>query len=264
MKVFLSWSGSRSKAVAETLGNWLAQVIQAIEPWISSGIAKGARWQTEVIDKLEEAKVGIVCLTSSNLTAPWILFEAGALSKTKNSYVCTFLLDVTPADIEPPLGQFQHTIFAKGDVRQLVGTINTATESVGGRQLPELTLSSVFEKFWPDLEAALKSIAELKEDKPVQRTERELLEEMLEILRSQEQRRSRELEDMKRLTPIQRLGRVTRAQDRMGNSLSLRDLLSSNLTLQEYLDVQQAGATGPTGPSEPTSPMGPIGPTGPR
>ena len=96
--MFLSWSGDRSKAVAEGLGGWLVQVIQAVEPWISSGIEKGARWESEIAERLDEAKVGIVCLTSGNLTPPWILFEAGALSKTKDSYVCTFLLDVTPGD----------------------------------------------------------------------------------------------------------------------------------------------------------------------
>ena len=60
MKVFLSWSGDRSKAVAEELGSWLARVIQAVEPWISSGMEKGVRWQGEVADRLEEAKIGIV------------------------------------------------------------------------------------------------------------------------------------------------------------------------------------------------------------
>jgi hypothetical protein len=186
MKVFLSWSGSRSHAVAEALGEWLRQVIQAVDPWISSEIDKGARWQAEVFDKLEEAKVGIICLASSNLTSPWILFEAGALKKTKGSYVCTFLLDVAAADIEPPLGQFQHTIFKKDDVRKLVATINKAIHENGERPLPEATLASVFEKFWPDLELKLQIIAEEEGEKPVQRSERGLLEEILEMLRTQQ------------------------------------------------------------------------------
>jgi TIR domain len=189
MKVFLSWSGGRSKRVAETLGGWLSQVIQAVEPWISSGIDKGARWQTEITDRLEQAKVGIVCLTSGNLTQPWVLFEAGALSKTKDSYVCTFLLDVAAGDIEPPLGQFQHTLFAKPDIFKLVQTINRFVQESGERALSEQTLGAVFEKFWPELEQGLKKIAEQEEEKPIQRPERALLEEILAILRDQEQRR---------------------------------------------------------------------------
>jgi hypothetical protein len=189
VKVFLSWSGGRSKAVAETLGNWMSQVIQAVEPWISSGIDKGARWQTEITDRLEEAKVGIVCLTSSNLNQPWVLFEAGALSKTKDSYVCTFLLDVAPGDIEPPLGQFQHTIFAKPDVLKLVQTINRFVQESGERSLGDQILITLFEKFWPELEIALKAIVKQEEEKPIQRPERALLEEILAILRDQEQQR---------------------------------------------------------------------------
>ena len=70
MLVFISWSGQRSKIVAEALENWLAQVIQAVEPWVSQDINKGGlRWSAEVADRLERSKVGIICLTKSNLNA---------------------------------------------------------------------------------------------------------------------------------------------------------------------------------------------------
>ena len=195
MKVFLSWSGDRSKAVAEKLGEWVAQVIQAVEPWISPGIEKGARWQSEIADRLGEAKVGIVCLTSSNFTAPWILFEAGALSKTKESYVCTFLLDVTPADVEPPLGQFQHTVFTRDDVLKLVQTINKAVKASEGRFLTDQNLLAVFDTFWPQLETRLNQIKNQAEARTAPRPDRELIEEVLEILRGQEQRAQKERED---------------------------------------------------------------------
>jgi len=183
MKVFLSWSGTRSKAVADTLGQWLAQVIQAVEPWISSEIEKGTRGASAIAESLENAKVGIICLTADNLDARWILFEAGALSKTKDSHVCTFLLDHSPADIEPPLGQFQHTIFAKDDIHKLVRTVNNRLEASGGKPLSESKLSTAFETYWPQLEKAFSEIKAKKYSEPVQRPEREILEEMLEILR---------------------------------------------------------------------------------
>src|SRR6266700_7074493 len=109
MNVFISWSGSRSRAVAEALSEWLRKVIQVVEPWISIDIEKGARWSPEIAERLEHSNVGIFCLTRDNLAAPWILFEAGAISKKKGAHVCTFLLDLQAADVEPPLGQFQHT-----------------------------------------------------------------------------------------------------------------------------------------------------------
>ena len=35
MKVFISWSGEKSKKIAEVFRDWLPQVIQAIEPFVS-------------------------------------------------------------------------------------------------------------------------------------------------------------------------------------------------------------------------------------
>lgn len=43
MKIFLSWSGEKSKNIAESLKDWLEQVIQTSEPWISTSIEKGKK-----------------------------------------------------------------------------------------------------------------------------------------------------------------------------------------------------------------------------
>ena len=60
-------------------------------------IDAGERWSNSVQKELEEPRFGILCLTQDNLTAPWILFEAGALAKTvQNTYVCPYLIDVAP------------------------------------------------------------------------------------------------------------------------------------------------------------------------
>lgn len=190
MDVFLSWSGEQSKAVANELSSWISQVIQAVDPWISSDIDKGARWSPEISSKLESSKVGIICLTRDNLNAPWILFEAGALSRTKDGYVCTFLLGLEPTDIRQPLGQFQHTIFEKTDIYLLISTINELVSKTGGKAVPEKNLTSTFEIFWPCLESALNKILNNKA-LPIhnERSEREILQEVLEILREQERRR---------------------------------------------------------------------------
>jgi hypothetical protein len=82
MNVFISWSGPASLAVAKALKEWLPTVIQAAEPWVSDvDIASGARWSPEVSKQLEAAKFGIICLTPGNMDAPWVLFEAGAISR---------------------------------------------------------------------------------------------------------------------------------------------------------------------------------------
>jgi hypothetical protein len=43
MLVFISWSGDRSKAVAQVLAEWLSKVVQATDARISSDISKGVR-----------------------------------------------------------------------------------------------------------------------------------------------------------------------------------------------------------------------------
>jgi hypothetical protein len=61
---------------------------------MSTEIEKGSRGLSEVSGKLSGMKVGIVCLSPENLAAPWILYEAGALSKTidEKTRLCTYLL----------------------------------------------------------------------------------------------------------------------------------------------------------------------------
>src|SRR6266852_8988974 len=124
--VFISWSGERSKLAAEALYEWLPIVLQTAKPWMSSeDIQKGSRGLGEVGRALDGMKVGIICLTPENLTAQWILFEAGALSKTvdANTRVCTYLLcGLQPRDVKPPLGMFQATEASKEDMRKLVDT----------------------------------------------------------------------------------------------------------------------------------------------
>ena len=82
MKVFISWSGNISLKVALIFRDWLPSVIQSIEPYVSSeDIDKGARWSTDIAKELENSTFGILCVTKENLEAPWLSFEAGALSK---------------------------------------------------------------------------------------------------------------------------------------------------------------------------------------
>ena len=126
-------------------------VIQSAKPWMSSAnIDKGSRGLLEMAKALDGIKVGISFLTPENLSEPWILYEAGALSKTidASTRLCTYLLGgLTKENIEPPLGQFQHTSPNKEDTRILVHTINKAVGE--DDPLPEKTLDAIFDQFWP-------------------------------------------------------------------------------------------------------------------
>lgn len=184
MKVFISWSGHKSRYIAETLSNWIEQVLQSVEPWISSDIEKGSRWSREIAAKLEESKIGIICLTSDNLNSNWIHFEAGAISKTIDAQVCTFLYDITPTNVQQPLSEFQNTRYNKQDVLKLLKTINSRIGKEGGKMLKEQSLESIFETFWPRLEDELKNVPVSDQVQASGRTDRELLEEALEIIRT--------------------------------------------------------------------------------
>jgi Bacterial regulatory protein, Fis family/TIR domain len=184
MKVFISWSGQRSAAVADALRYWLSKVIQALEPWTSADdIEKGTRWRSGLASELEQSSVGIICLTRENLDSTWIHFEAGALSKQQeNTYVCTFLFGLEPTDVREPLAQFQATRAQKDDLRKLVFTINKA---LGESKLPESELGETFEVWWPKFEERL---ARVSPDTPTTeplRSEIDLLQEILEVVRAQ-------------------------------------------------------------------------------
>ena len=71
MDVFISWSGPQSKQVAETLHHYLPLMINAIQPWLSSAdIDAGARWASDIAGKLQQSKVGIICLTPTRCPTP--------------------------------------------------------------------------------------------------------------------------------------------------------------------------------------------------
>ena len=126
MRVFISWSGDRSRAVAELLDEWLQCVIQALDPWMSSkDIDRGSIWFSEISDSLRDTKVGIVCLSQDNKNKPWILFESGALAKgLYSARVCTFLIDLESTDVSNPLAQFNHTFPTKESVWGLVALLH--------------------------------------------------------------------------------------------------------------------------------------------
>ena len=129
MRVFISWSGGRSKAVADALHQWLPTNIQSVETWMSEhDIDKGTRNIPAISKHLEETHFGIICLTPENLNASWLLFEAGALSKMQeDARVWTFLYELEYTDVEGPLAQFQHTKAKEDDVRKLLLAINRAS-----------------------------------------------------------------------------------------------------------------------------------------
>ena len=186
MRVFISWSGQVSKSVALALREWLPDVIQQIDPFVSSeDIRKGNRWSLDLAGELTSVQYGIICLTRDNLLSPWVNFEAGALSKALDGSLWTLLIgEILPSDVTGPLAQFQHSSLEEEDFFKLLLSMN---EVLGEDGLEIQRLKRVYENFWPSLKKRAEGILnEVDTNLAHQniRSDREILEEILDLSRS--------------------------------------------------------------------------------
>ncbi len=181
MKVFLSWSGELSHKTAVIFRDWLPSVIQSIVPYVSSeDIDKGARWSTDIAKELENSTFGILCVTKENVHAPWLTFEAGALSKTmEKAAVSPFLFDIKCSEVSGPILQFQSTIFEKEDVKKLVSSLNRAC---GADTLTDERIEKAFSVWYPTLEDQLNKLLQSRPLVPVIDKEEESIDSSSEIL----------------------------------------------------------------------------------
>ncbi|MFF9160724.1 TIR domain-containing protein [Streptomyces longwoodensis] len=188
MRVFISWSGDASKLCAEALRDWLPFMNQAINPFVSSqDISKGERGLDKIANKLQDCTFGIVCVTRDNQHAPWINFEAGALSRELGeSMLAPFLLDFAVKDLSGPIAQFQATESGSRDeVWALVKSLNDACET----SVDFDRLRVTFDRFWDDLD---RSLNEIRSSRPStaspERETSDILNELVALVREQSSR----------------------------------------------------------------------------
>jgi TIR domain len=159
MEIFLSWSGRTSRSIAEKLDTWIPDIIQNVNFFFSKeDIGSGQRWALVLGENLDRCDFGLIICTPDNLTAPWLLFEAGALSKKLSSArVCPLLFGTNHQELADPLQQFQMSAFNKDNFYKLMREINT---SLKDQRVKEDRLERLFETMWPDLEDTVNSILE--------------------------------------------------------------------------------------------------------
>jgi len=185
MKVFISWSGDHSRKVAELLKSWLEDVFQGVEAWMSKeDISKGDIWFTNLSDELAKTDFGILSLTAENVTSPWVLFEAGALSKgLSRNRVCPLLINFDSLRLTKPLSEFNAAIPTKDDMLKLAKSIN----SHGDKPLltPE-KLAKTFEQWWGGFESQFAEIQRQHCEQPAlpKPTSEEMIAEILETVRA--------------------------------------------------------------------------------
>lgn len=196
MKIFLSWSGqdSQSHQVAKALRDWLPNVIQQLEPWLSSqDIKTGTNWQAELDKQIADTSFGILAITHESKDKPYLLFEAGALSRQvkDKAYVCPYYFGITSTDFNNPISVYQGEEATREGTLKLLQTINGALEE--SCRISEKSLEKYFDKWWEDLNSKLLEIKDYEESNSgfiAPRQDRELLEEILQLVRKQDRKPS--------------------------------------------------------------------------
>jgi hypothetical protein len=172
MKVFISWSGELSRAIAAELREWLPMVVQQVDPWMSKrDIEPGLRWAHVLGQELEQSDFAILCLTKENMNSPWILFEAGAVARSLKARVVPLLWDIEPRDLNDPLSQFQSISLNKDGIKELVYSLYSESNS----GLQEKKREIVFATLWHLLEDRIKVLK-------LQATTSEIIESPIDII----------------------------------------------------------------------------------
>lgn len=159
VKIFLSWSGEQSRQLADAFANWLPNVLQHVEPYISSkNIGLGERALDNIKSELENSSFGIVFVTKENIKAPWINYEAGAISNSlgiKRIIPVMYDCDLIELD-NSPLRQFQAAKdLEKDNVRRIIMAINSVSDEF---ELDHDRVEKAFDQWWEVLEDDLISI----------------------------------------------------------------------------------------------------------
>jgi hypothetical protein len=168
----------------------LPDVLQSVVPFVSSeDVSAGAVWFETIGQELRRSDFAIICITPDNRSSQWLHFEAGAIGiahtmaeEPTPRRVVPYLLELSAADLEPPLSLYQALTATEDDTRKLVAALN--------RQLPDpLTpdgLERAFHKWWPDLAVEIERARTLAAEGAPQapeRNEKEILEEILQLTR---------------------------------------------------------------------------------
>jgi len=183
MKVFVTWSGKLSHDIAAAVRRIFPFVLQQLEVFMSEvDIESGVPWFATIAGNLAESNYGLIIVTRENQHRPWVMFEAGALAKgISKSRVTPLLVDITNTDVVGPLSQFQTNTLSRGDLHKVLKELNESRED---QKLSETQLDETFNKWWPDLEVAIRdalaaAAARDSMQAPPVRTTPELLEDAL-------------------------------------------------------------------------------------
>ena len=194
-RLFISWSKELASNIAPLLRDFCEDILGFSEIFLSQDIDSGRRWGNEIASALESCDAGLIIVTSENLNAQWLNFEAGAISKkVKDANVIPLLWDVSVGDLSgSPLNQFQSKHINREGLWEVVQALG---------QLWSVNpdgLERRFEKNWPTLETELASLPAAKDAKSAEVAIEDVFS-MLQRLDSQFAGMEKSIEALKRAT----------------------------------------------------------------
>ena len=158
-RVFLSFSGSLSRTVAEAFAQLLRKVLRGTESWMSQDIPPGANWRAKIDEALKNTKCAVIFLTRANhVAATWVAYEAG-----KARHAIVYAVNFDAADLaHQPYGAWQA---AKADRPGTLAMLKEINRLAGGHE-KDTELQKRFASHWPAFAGALREALESFPDHP--------------------------------------------------------------------------------------------------
>jgi hypothetical protein len=135
--------------------------------------------------QLTDTDFGIVCVSKANQHAPWLNFEAGALSRrvdAKRELMPVLLIDFDSMnEVEGPVTGFQMQMATVDGFFAIMKDLNSCEL---GPNISEKILRSRVELAWLDIEKEVRKVRESQSStQVVERTDSEKIDEVLDVVR---------------------------------------------------------------------------------
>jgi TIR domain len=159
VNIFLSWSGTRGRSVAEALNDWLPRFHRGWQTWVSSRQKRGTDWRAALFEHITAADAGVLCLTCDSIESRWLAFEAGMLSRRANAPLAIYGLDIEEDELSgTPLAHIPLFSATEAGTRQLILTLNAALT----QPATEGHLEALITEAWPRLEFHIQNVPSLE------------------------------------------------------------------------------------------------------
>ncbi len=166
MNIFLSWSKPKSKEIAFEMKTFLEGLFRnQVTIWMSTeSISFGSMSMLDINRALKSSDICIALITEENVTAPWIMYETGAIAsnnfseksgKSKDAVIPIVFDNVNANTFNGhPLNQFQRLTFKRDTMLKLIVQLNDRINAFSNEQ----TLKTQFTLNWSMLNRNVKSI----------------------------------------------------------------------------------------------------------